>query len=270
MGNFMEKQYTIHDVARLLNISTDAIRLYEKEGLVTPLRDPGNGYRYYNFSLVHRIMGIYLYRELDVSISDIRDILSYTSFTEVSDSFSKQIEKNEQKIALLQMRTEKLRFMKQHIDALNQGIDTYRILDMPNCYILYQQNYDTLLYRDLLNVFTSPVFSFGNFCYCLNTEDSIHYHTQTVHFVVREPMMKLSPWANSISSLPLLKGCRCLYTVIHVPTLTGLTWDFNRLLSYAKEHHYTPLSTAYAFYVYSLGNDNTTFDYYEIFLPIAE
>lgn len=27
-------QYTIHEVAALLNISTDAIRLYEKEGLV--------------------------------------------------------------------------------------------------------------------------------------------------------------------------------------------------------------------------------------------
>ena len=32
----MKTQYTIHDVAALLDISTDAIRLYEKEGLVTP------------------------------------------------------------------------------------------------------------------------------------------------------------------------------------------------------------------------------------------
>ena len=39
-------QYTIHEVAALLNISTDAIRLYEKEGLVTPTRNPENGYRY--------------------------------------------------------------------------------------------------------------------------------------------------------------------------------------------------------------------------------
>ena len=38
-------QYTIHEVAALLNISTDAIRLYEKEGLVTPTRNPENGYR---------------------------------------------------------------------------------------------------------------------------------------------------------------------------------------------------------------------------------
>ena len=53
-------QYTIHEVAALLNISTDAIRLYEKEGLVTPTRNPENGYRYYNTEQIHRIMGICL------------------------------------------------------------------------------------------------------------------------------------------------------------------------------------------------------------------
>lgn len=266
----MEKQYTIHDVAKLLSISTDAIRLYEKEGLVTPLRNPGNGYRYYDFSLMHRIMGIHLYRELDISIQDIRNILTFSSFYEVSDSFSKQIKKNEEKIAQLQLRTEKLRFMKDHIDTLNQGIGTYSLLPMPDCYILYQQNYDNLLYRDLFDVFTSPVFSFGNFCYCLNAEDSIHYCTQTVQFVIREPMMKISPWADSTADLPILKGRRCLYTVMQSPTLTSLKWDFDGLLSYAKKHLYTPASTAYAFYVYSLNSNHTIADYYEIFLPILE
>ena len=65
-------QYTIHEVAALLNISTDAIRLYEKEGLVTPTRNPENGYRYYDTEQIHRIMGICLYRKLNVSIAEIR------------------------------------------------------------------------------------------------------------------------------------------------------------------------------------------------------
>lgn len=33
------KRYSIHSVAELLGVSADAIRLYEKEGLVKPLRD---------------------------------------------------------------------------------------------------------------------------------------------------------------------------------------------------------------------------------------
>lgn len=59
----MEKQYTIHDVAKLLSISTDAIRLYEKEGLVTPLRNPATDTAITIFPMMHRIMGIHLYRE---------------------------------------------------------------------------------------------------------------------------------------------------------------------------------------------------------------
>ena len=60
----MKIQYTIHDVAALLGISADAIRLYEKEDLVTPKRNPQNSYRYYGFEEIHRIMAISLYRNL--------------------------------------------------------------------------------------------------------------------------------------------------------------------------------------------------------------
>ena len=72
-------QYTIHEVAALLNISTDAIRLYEKEGLVTPTRNPENGYRYYNTEQIHRIMGICLYRKLNVSIAEIKRLLAVST-----------------------------------------------------------------------------------------------------------------------------------------------------------------------------------------------
>ena len=45
------KRYSIHSVAELLGISADAIRLYEKEGLVSPMRDESNGYRYYDATI---------------------------------------------------------------------------------------------------------------------------------------------------------------------------------------------------------------------------
>ena len=76
----MKTQYTIHDVAARLGISADAIRLYEKEGLVEPERNPQNGYRYYGFDQIHKIMGISLYRQLDVGIAEIREILSDQNF----------------------------------------------------------------------------------------------------------------------------------------------------------------------------------------------
>lgn len=41
-------QYKIGDVARILGISTDLLRYYEKKGVVTPTKDKQNDYRYYD------------------------------------------------------------------------------------------------------------------------------------------------------------------------------------------------------------------------------
>lgn len=82
----MKTQYTIHDVAALLGISADAIRLYEKEGLVEPERNPQNGYRYYGFDQIHKIMGISLYRQLMLELLRYgRFCLTRTSRESVKD-----------------------------------------------------------------------------------------------------------------------------------------------------------------------------------------
>ena len=91
----MKEQYAIHEVAALLGISADAIRLYEKEGLVHPTRNPGNGYRYYNFQEIQRVMGISLYRQLGIGINKIRQLVQQQSFDEVEGQFDRLIEENE-------------------------------------------------------------------------------------------------------------------------------------------------------------------------------
>lgn len=79
----------------MLGISADAIRLYEKEGLVHPTRNPGNGYRYYNFQEIQRVMGISLYRQLGIGINKIRQLVQQQSFDEVEGQFDRLIEENE-------------------------------------------------------------------------------------------------------------------------------------------------------------------------------
>lgn len=113
-------QYTIHEVAALLNISTDAIRLYEKEGLVTPTRNPENGYRYYDTEQIHRIMGICLYRRLHVSIAEIKRLVEVSTLEDISDGFSGFIDSRKKEIARLTLEVEQMSYMKQHLDTLDE------------------------------------------------------------------------------------------------------------------------------------------------------
>ena len=41
-------RYKIGDVSRILGISTDLLRYYEKKGVVQPQKDKSNDYRYYD------------------------------------------------------------------------------------------------------------------------------------------------------------------------------------------------------------------------------
>ncbi len=63
---------TIKEVEQLTNITRQNIRFYEREGLITPRRNPENQYREYSADDVKTLHRIRLYRKLNVSIEDIR------------------------------------------------------------------------------------------------------------------------------------------------------------------------------------------------------
>lgn len=266
----MANKYTIHEISKLLGISSDAIRLYEKEGLVTPVRDPQNGYRYYETMEIQRIMGIHLYRQLDVSIAEIRNLLTATSLQEVADNFSYLVLHTENEIERLQKKLEKVRFMKQHIDNLNQGTSHYSIQELPAIYTLYHQDFSKPLYSNMKDILASPIFSFGNFCYSLEANENQEYLSKALQFAVREPMMKVCPWSDKADSLPKIESCRCLYSVTTAPIYSELHWNLDGMLSYAKEHNIRCASNAYAFYVFSIVPEDIVMDFYEIYLPIIE
>lgn len=265
----MNIHYTIHKVADLLDISTDAIRLYEREGLVSPLLDEANGYRYYEAEQIHRIMGISLYRKLGVSISEIRELLANTTFSEISNGFSRLIEQNEQEIRRLETKIKKLEFMRQHLDTLSQNVGTYSLRPLPAHYILYHQDTAALKYAPLKDVFHSSSFSFGNFCYLLKQGNNDNWHAKCLEFVIREEMGALCLPPRSDVFLPKQPSVPCIYTVIGVPSIYDISWDLSGLFSYAASKGLSCDAKARAFFVFSILQDNVIMDYYEIFLPIC-
>ena len=65
----------INEVEAAVGVTKKNIRFYEEEGLVTPGREPGNGYRSYSPADVERLRRIKLLRKLDVPLAEIREML---------------------------------------------------------------------------------------------------------------------------------------------------------------------------------------------------
>ena len=62
----MKTYYTISEIGKLLGLTTDAIRFYEKKGLVHPKLHPHNHYRMYHLDNVLELLDIIYYRHLDI------------------------------------------------------------------------------------------------------------------------------------------------------------------------------------------------------------
>lgn len=67
--------YTIGELAKVVNLSTDAIRYYEEVGLLLPHHvDPVNRYRYYTPEQIGRITEIIEWKECGLTLEEIRNM----------------------------------------------------------------------------------------------------------------------------------------------------------------------------------------------------
>lgn len=66
--------YSIKEVAQMLGINENALRFYEKKGLLHPKRQ-ANGYRQYDFLELSKAQMIVLYRKFHFPIESIEKLL---------------------------------------------------------------------------------------------------------------------------------------------------------------------------------------------------
>lgn len=102
----MTEQYSVGTLANMAGISVRTLHHFEAQGLLHPKR-LANGYRVYGTTETNRLQQILLYREMGVSLSDIRQILDDPSF--------------DQKAVLIQHLKE-LQARKIHIERLIKSV----------------------------------------------------------------------------------------------------------------------------------------------------
>ena len=74
------RMYTVHQLAKIAGITRRTLHYYDQIGLLQPSRLGENGYRYYDQDALLRLQQILLYRELDLPLEQIREMLSSPKF----------------------------------------------------------------------------------------------------------------------------------------------------------------------------------------------
>lgn len=77
-------EYTIKKLSSLAGVSTRTLRYYDEVGILKPARINSSGYRIYGRKEVDMLQQILFYRELDISIENIKNILSSPDYDETN------------------------------------------------------------------------------------------------------------------------------------------------------------------------------------------
>ena len=94
----MKKYSTISEISKLLGLSTDTIRFYEKKGLVHPHVNPENNYRMYTLMNVLELLDVIYYRHLDFPLSDIYELSKTLKPSYTIELIEKKEEETKRKI----------------------------------------------------------------------------------------------------------------------------------------------------------------------------
>ncbi len=125
--------HTIGKLALLASVTTDTIRYYEKEGLLTPVSKTGAGYRLYDADAVRRLRFIKQAQQCGFSLMEIRELLTLRHSDEAccKDVKSVTIAKKlqlEHKIKALQVMSQALSEFISLCDNNSRPLDECPIL----------------------------------------------------------------------------------------------------------------------------------------------
>lgn len=80
----MQKSFSVSQVSKLAGVSVRTLHHYDQIGLLTPMRQQDNGYRCYSEQHLIKLQQILLYRQLDFSLEQIRDMMQAPDFDALS------------------------------------------------------------------------------------------------------------------------------------------------------------------------------------------
>tara|TARA_R110002050_G_scaffold265306_4_gene406353 strand:- start:860 stop:1282 length:423 start_codon:yes stop_codon:yes gene_type:complete len=66
----------VSELAKSMATTPDTVRFYTRIGLISPIKDPINGYKTYGKSVQQRLKFILSARQLDFSVEEIKEILT--------------------------------------------------------------------------------------------------------------------------------------------------------------------------------------------------
>lgn len=267
-------QYKIGDVARILGISTDLLRYYEKKGVVTPTKDKQNDYRYYDAWDINFLIDCLWFKNFGFSIPQVAYMVSDCCYMDLIPLLE---EKRDELMTSIHQQELLLHRLSQHCEQVlrvKNSMGKCEITQSPEI-ICYLNRYDTaydnspemqklskqwLQYMPFLQrYFEMPLDPEGGYPHHYAWGFSLEMeYVEELSVLIKPPVMH-QPSVTCIHSTFKSSG-KNAFSPKHI----------NYLFDYASENGLTVSGDARGNLVCSILEDGINTGYFEVWLPVTQ
>lgn len=262
----MEK-YSINQMSKLFNISTQAIRFYERKGLLHPTRNPNNNYREYDAKDIHKLYYVLKYNRLGMKIADFsnhKDILNKTSVEDLKNLISTQKKEIQRKTAICSYIedaiSEEDEYWKNPITKKEIHNLTLYSMNLDKCLKeQYSEEWKKLI--PIASIMSSRTISentiqFGDFYYVLRER----------YFQMIQEQVDID--LNTLDKIHIHKGIQIIIQSREKMDNTKLIHEYNNL----QNQYHTLMNTFYMIPLLSVYKDDNgnNFNLVKVIFPLSE
>lgn len=263
--------YKIGDFSKMSKVSIKTLRYYETKELLKPSYvDPESGYRYYDTSQLLEISKILSFKQIGLSIQDIKNILDGTDKKSI---FSKRKQEIKEKINLLKMEMSKIDYLLTKNNIKNEIF----VKEIPSYIIYYCEGVVENFHQISKFVLDSGVECAKNnpdlkcitpdYCYVSYLDEE--YKENNIKIMYAQAVEKMGKETDKIKFMKSKAVTAiCIY---HKGPYENLRDSYNMVLKYIEDNDYKIIDNVRECYIDGCWNKDNIDDYLtEIQFPVTK
>lgn len=264
----MNKTWSIGEIANLFDISPETLRYYEKAGIISVAKNKINGYRNYTYEDLVILMDILFFRNLDVSLKDIDEIIKTKNLEEITTILKAKQQLLARKLNEIQQQQEILSQVVAQYENSIEHLGQFKLVSTPNFSFKIMGRDDNDLFtiiNNLKKIEKKPMHIIDYLLLIPEKDLQQNANFKSTHFgiLVNNANHKLIDSLKSLG-LTLMEEGEYLHTILS----TNYSVDANATLIEAKtwlnNNHYHIAGPLYGHYIASCHSKQL--DFYEIWI----
>lgn len=260
----MKNKYKIGEVSKILGVSTDTLRLYEKKNIVIPSKDIENKYRYYSIYDIYNLIGSIFYRRINISLDDISELMWNSTYEQTKEIILNKGKEIENEIKKQNIYLKKINKLKESFTLIENHLDKISIRPLNKVFILCELEPNNIKSLLELNKENFDLYNFSSKVYIKNNniENFIHYLT------IEEENIKDFNLKDVLKPKEYLEYDKCIYTILKTDIDNIDINHIKHIQNYIKINNINTHNFIFINSLLWVVENQKQLEYMEMFVPI--